>query len=64
MKKTGKDKARRFWQPQPTHAQEGGIPMADTTTQMIDHTMKHIIFIILGAVTVMCLALGTGYFQP
>lgn len=38
--------------------------MADTTTQKIDHTMKHIIFIILGAVTVMCLALGTGYFQP
>lgn len=28
------------------------------------HTMKHIIFIILGAVAVMCLALGTGYFQP
>jgi len=26
--------------------------------------MKHIMFIILGALTVMCLALGTGYLQP
>jgi flagellar basal body-associated protein FliL len=34
------------------------------TLQQGDHTMKHIIFIILGAVTVMCLVLGTGYFQP
>ena len=38
--------------------------MANTTAQKIDHTMKHIIFIILGALTVMCLALGTGYLQP
>jgi hypothetical protein len=38
--------------------------MANTTAQKIDHAMKHIIFIILGALTVMCLALGTGYFQP
>lgn len=50
--------------PNQTHAQEGEIPMANTTAQKIDHTMKHIIFIILGALTVMCLALGTGYFQP
>jgi hypothetical protein len=28
------------------------------------HTMKHIIFIIFAAVTVMCLALASGYFQP
>jgi hypothetical protein len=64
VKKTGKDKECRFWQPNQTHAQEGEIPMANTTAQKIDHTMKHIIFIILGALTVMCLALGTGYFQP
>jgi hypothetical protein len=38
--------------------------MAHTTAQKIDNTMKHIIFIILGALTVMCLALGTGYLQP
>jgi hypothetical protein len=35
-----------------------------TIMQNNDHTMKHIIFIILGAMTVMCLALGTGYLQP
>lgn len=38
--------------------------MTHTTVQNNDHTMKHIIFIIFGALTVMCLALGTGYFQP
>ena len=38
--------------------------MANTTAQKIDHALKHIIFIILGALTVMCLALGTGYLQP
>jgi hypothetical protein len=38
--------------------------MATTTAQKIDHTIKHIIFIILAALTVMCLALGTGYLQP
>jgi flagellar basal body-associated protein FliL len=38
--------------------------MANTTEQKNDHTMKHIVFIILGAVTVMCLVLATGYFQP
>jgi hypothetical protein len=38
--------------------------MANTTVQKNDHTMKHIVFIILGAVTVMCLVLATGYFQP
>jgi hypothetical protein len=64
VKKAGKDKARRSWQPKPTHAQEGEIPMAHTTAQKIDNTLKHIIFIILGALTVMCLALGTGYLQP
>jgi hypothetical protein len=47
-----------------THTQEGEIPMTTTTVQNNDHTMKHIIFIILGAVTVMCLALATGYLQP
>ena len=44
---------------------KGEIPMTTTTImQNTDHTMKHIIFIILGALTVMCLALGTGYLQP
>ena len=38
--------------------------MTTTTVQNNDHTMKHIMFIILGALTVMCLALGTGYLQP
>lgn len=64
MKKAGTGEDVGFWKPKPTHAQEGGIPMTNTTAQKIDHTMKHIIFIILGALTVMCLALGTGYFQP
>ena len=38
--------------------------MTTTTAQNNDHTMKHIIFIILGAVTVMCLALATGLLRP
>jgi hypothetical protein len=38
--------------------------MKKTTVQKGDHTMKHVIFIILGAVTVMCLALASGYLQP
>lgn len=38
--------------------------MANTTVRKNDHTMKHIFFIILGALTVMGMALGTGYFQP
>jgi hypothetical protein len=38
--------------------------MSNTSVQKNDHSMKHIIFIILGALTVLCLALGTGYFQP
>jgi len=38
--------------------------MPTTTVQKEDHTMKHLIFIILGAVTVMCLALGTGLLRP
>ena len=38
--------------------------MTNTTVQKGDPTTKHVIFIILGAVTVMCLALATGYFQP
>ena len=37
--------------------------MTNTTVQKGDHTTKHIVFIILGAVTVMCLALATGYLQ-
>jgi hypothetical protein len=38
--------------------------MTSITLQQGDHTMKHVIFIILGAVTVMCLALASGYLQP
>jgi len=38
--------------------------MPNTTVQKEDHTMKHIMFIILGAVTVMCLALSTGLLRP
>jgi hypothetical protein len=38
--------------------------MANTTVQKNDHTMKHIVFIILGAVLVMCLALATGLLRP
>lgn len=38
--------------------------MTSTVHQKDDHTMKHVMFIILGAVTVMCLALATGYLQP
>lgn len=52
------------WYPKLTHIQKGEIPMATTAVQHNDHTMKHIIFIILGALTVMFLALGTGYLQP
>ena len=64
MKKAGKDKAMQCWYPKLTHTQKGEIPMITTVVQNNDHTMKHIIFIILGAMTVMCLALGTGYLQP
>jgi len=38
--------------------------MPSIALQKGDHTMKHVIFIILGAVTVMCLALATGFLQP
>ena len=38
--------------------------MTNTTFHKGDHTMKHVMFIILGAVTVMCLALGTGLLRP
>ena len=38
--------------------------MTNTTVQKGDHTMKHVIFIILGAMTAMGLALATGYLQP
>ena len=38
--------------------------MANTTVQKNDHSMRHVIFIILSAVTVMCLALASGYLQP
>lgn len=64
MKKVGKTKTVQCWCPKLTHTQKGEIPMTTTTVQNNDHTMKHIIFIILGAMTVMCLALGTGYLQP
>lgn len=64
MKKAEKDKAVQYWYPKLTHTQKGEIPMTTTAVRNNDHTMKHIIFIILGAMTVMCLALGTGYLQP
>ncbi len=38
--------------------------MANTTLQKKDDSMQGVIFIILGAVLVMCLVLATGYFQP
>ena len=38
--------------------------MANTTFQKKDDSMKGVIFIILGAVILMCLVLATGYFQP
>lgn len=38
--------------------------MPATTLQKDDHSMKGIMFIILGAVTVMCLALATGLLRP
>jgi hypothetical protein len=37
--------------------------MPATTLQKQDDSMKTIIFIILAAVTVMCLVLVTGYFK-
>jgi hypothetical protein len=37
--------------------------MPDTTLQKIDHSVKGVIFIILGAIAVMCLVLATGYFR-
>ena len=64
MKKAGKDKAVQCWYPKLTYTQKGEIPMTTTTVQSNDHSMKHIVFIILGAMTVMCLALATGYLQP
>lgn len=38
--------------------------MTNTTVQKNDHSMKHILFIVLAAVTVLCLVLASGYFQP
>jgi hypothetical protein len=38
--------------------------MPPTTLQKQDHSVKGIIFIILGAVLVMCLALATGLLRP
>jgi len=64
VKKAGKDKVAQCWYPKLTHTKKGEIPMTTTAVQNNDHTMKHIMFIILGALTVMCLALGTGYLQP
>lgn len=37
--------------------------MPSNTLQQGDHIMKHINFIILGAATLMCLILATGYFK-
>jgi len=63
VKKAGKDRQCSADNQIDPHTKEG-IPMTNTTFQKGDHTMKHVIFIILGAVTVMCLALATGYLQP
>ena len=38
--------------------------MTTTTVQNNEHTMKHIVFIILGAVIVMCLAVVPGSCDP
>jgi hypothetical protein len=38
--------------------------MPDTTLQKNDHSVKGVIFIILGGVLVMCLALATGLLRP
>jgi hypothetical protein len=38
--------------------------MANTTLQKKDDSMKGVIFIILGTVLVMCLALATGLLRP
>ena len=43
---------------------ERRIQMPATTLQKKDHSMKGLIVIILGAVTVMCLALATGLLRP
>jgi len=43
---------------------ERGIPMPVTTLQKQDDSMKGVIFIILGGVLVMCLALATGLLRP
>jgi hypothetical protein len=37
--------------------------MPNITVQNGDHTMKHIIFFILGALILIGLILGTGYFK-
>lgn len=37
--------------------------MPATTLQKKDHSVKGVIFIILGAIDVMCLVLATGYFR-
>ena len=38
--------------------------MPSTTLKKEDDSVKGVIFIILGAVTVMCLALATGLLRP
>ena len=38
--------------------------MPSTTLQQKDNSMKGVIFIILGGVLVMCLALATGLLRP
>ncbi len=38
--------------------------MLKTTVQQKDNSMKGVIFIILGGVLVMCLALATGLLRP
>jgi hypothetical protein len=38
--------------------------MPATTLQKKDRSMRGLIFIILGALTVMCLALATGLLRP
>ena len=46
------------------HTQERRILMPAATHQKEDRSVKGVIFIILGAVTVMCLALATGLLRP
>ena len=58
MKKAGKDKASAVLITNIDAHTKGGDSNDKYYCSKGDHTMKHVMFIILGAVTVMCLALG------